>query len=366
MHIFNYIIWTFDPAIFTIPFTDYAPRWYGVLFALGFILSQQLLFWVFEKEGRPKKDVETLTTYMVIATILGARLGHCLFYNPAYYLSNPLKILMIWEGGLASHGGALGILLAIYLFCKKYNYRYLWILDRLVIVVALTGAMIRTGNLFNSEMEGTLTNSNTGLVYARAAYDVLNYDEEKIDDISIFKGGEMTSEVPGIVPITARIVYKRGVTLTVEDKRFLENQLKGTLDRYSEVREHVDFGSGSLTYKTYKKDGQEVVEIYALGKVRHAAQLYEAAYCILLMLVLLWLWHAKKDSLPQGFNFALFMIVLWSLRFVDEFFKMNQEAFEENMTLNMGQILSIPLTIAGIILMVWVYTKDKKMSDFGK
>ena len=72
----------------------------------------------------------------------------------------------------------------------------------------------------------------------------------------------------------------------------------------------------------------------------------------------------KRDSLPQGFNFALFMIVLWSLRFVDEYFKMNQEAFEENLTFNMGQILSIPLTVAGVILMIWVYTRDKKMSDF--
>ncbi len=106
------------------------------------------------------------------------------------------------------------------------------------------------------------------------------------------------------------------------------------------------------------------MEIAAIGKVRHAAQLYEAIYCIVLMIVLYWLWSKKKDSLPQGFNFALFMIVLWSLRFVDEFFKMNQEAFEEDMVLNMGQILSIPLTIAGIALMVWVFTREKKMSDF--
>ncbi len=364
MNILNYVIWTFDPAIFTLPFTDYAPRWYGVLFALGFILSQQIFFWIFKKEGRPEKDVERITTYMVVATIIGARLGHCLFYNPSYYLSNPIEILKVWEGGLASHGGAIGILLAIYLFCKKYKYRYLWILDRLVIVVALTGAMIRTGNLFNSEMEGTLTNSNIGLVYARATYDVLNYDEEKIEEVSINKGGELPSDQPGIVPITAKIEYKRGVSLEMQDKFFIENQLKSTLSRYTEVRQHVDFGDGPLNYKMYDEGGVSFVEIYALGKVRHAAQMYEAAYCILLMIILFWLWHKKSDVLPQGFNFALFMIILWSARFIDEFFKMNQEAFEENLTLNMGQILSIPLTIAGIVIMVIVYRGSKKMSDF--
>lgn len=364
MNILGYIIWTFDPAIFTIPFTDYAPRWYGVLFALGFILSQQIFFWIFKTEGRPEKDVDRVTTYMVIATIVGARLGHCLFYNPSHYLSNPLEILKVWEGGLASHGGALGILVAIYLFCRKYKYRYFWVLDRLVIVVALTGAMIRTGNLFNSEMEGTLTNSNTGIVYARTAFERMNYDPTKIEDISMEKGGELTSNTPGLVPITAIIEYQRGVTLGVEDKNFIESSLKGYLTRYNEVREHIDFGQGPLSWKEYQKDGKSFVEIYALGKVRHAAQLYEAAYCILLMLVLLWLWYKKRDSLPQGFNFALFMIVLWSLRFVDEFFKMNQEAFEENLTFNMGQILSIPLTVAGAILMIWVFTRDKKMSDF--
>lgn len=363
MNTLSYIIWTFDPSLFTIPFTDYAPRWYGVLFATGFLVSQQIFFKIFKEEGRPDKDVERVTGYMVIATIIGARLGHCLFYNPSHYLSNPIEILKIWEGGLASHGGAIGILVAIYLFCRKYKYRYFWMLDRLVIVVALTGAMIRTGNLFNSEMEGTLTNSNVGIIYARATQETLNYSED-VDDVRIEKGGEMQSDQAGIVPIKAIISYRRGVKFELKDKNFIENNLRSALARYTEVREHVDFGSGALVYKNYQEDGREVVEISALGKVRHAAQLYEALYCLLLMVVLYWLWAKKRESLPQGFNFALFMIVLWSLRFVDEFFKMNQEAFEENLTLNMGQILSIPLTVVGIILMIWVFRQDRKMSDF--
>ena len=360
----SYIIWNFNPDLFTVPGTDYAPRWYGVLFALGFIFSQQVMLYIFRKEGRPEKDIDKLTTYMVIAVIAGARLGHCLFYDPIYFLSNPLEILMIWKGGLASHGAAIGILIALYLFAKKLNYRFIWILDRIVIVVALCAALIRTGNLFNSEMEGVETNSNTGIVYARATYDVLNYNREKIESVRFKKGGQAVSEKAGIVPITAVIEYKDGIVLDLAEKQFIEGRLHGALTRYTEVVEHVDFGPAPLKYIVREENGHQVVEIFALGKVRHAAQLYEAAYAFILMIVLFWLWHKKRDVLPRGFNFALLMIVLWSLRFVDEFFKMNQEAFEEDLILNMGQILSIPLTLAGIVMMIVVYRGNKKMSDF--
>ncbi|MEP1034127.1 prolipoprotein diacylglyceryl transferase [Ekhidna sp.] len=362
MNTLSFIIWTVDPAIFTIPFTDYAPRWYGVLFALGFLISQQVFFHIFKREGRPEKDVERITGYMVIATIIGARLGHCLFYNPGYYLSNPIDILKIWEGGLASHGGVLGILIAIYFFCKKYKYRYLWILDRLVIVGVLTASLIRIGNLFNSEMEGTLTNSNTGIIYARATLETLKYSPD-IESVNFEKGGDIQSTVAGRVPIKAIVEYRRGVKFEIKDKDFVENKLKGALNRYREVREHVDFGDGPLVYKNYQKEGREIVEISALGKVRHAAQLYEAFYAAILMVVFYWLWAKRREVLPQGFNFALFMIVFWSLRFADEFFKMNQEAFEDNLALNMGQILSIPLTVSGIIIMIWIFQRDRKMSD---
>ena len=174
----------------------------------------------------------------------------------------------------------------------------------------------------------------------------------------------MQSDQVGIVPITARIEYKQGVKLELTDKNFLENQIKGALDRYTEVKQHVDFGEGPLSYRVFTEGGIEIVEIYALGKVRHAAQLYEAAYCLLLTIILFWLWQNKRGSLPQGFNFALFMIILWAARFIDEFFKMPQEAFEENLALNMGQILSIPLTLAGVIMMIIVFRGNRKMGDF--
>lgn len=360
--ILNFLIWSPDPDMFVIPVIDHPVRWYGLLFAGGFIVSQQIMFWIFKQEGRPEKDVEKLTVYMVVATILGARLGHCLFYNPGHYLSNPIEILKVWEGGLASHGGAIGIILAIYLFSKKYpQYPMLWMCDRLVIVVAITGAMIRTGNFFNSEMEGTMTNSNTGVVYARFTEDVLLRSNDKIVDVSFLKGGELESSNPSYHPITAKITYQRGVKLGIQDKAFYENNLRSELLRYTEIVQHIDFGKDQpLAYKFYEEDGHAVAEIYGLGISRHAAQLYEASYCILLMLLTFFIWKKKRFTLPQGFNFALFMTLLWSLRFFDEFFKMNQEAFEENLVLNMGQILSIPLTLIGIGMIVLFMTKGKK------
>jgi len=366
MHlILNFLIWSPDPNIFVIPFFDHPVRWYGLLFAAGFIISQQVLFWMFKQEGRPEKDVEKLTVYMVIATIVGARLGHCLFYNPGFYLTHPIEIFKVWEGGLASHGGALGIFVSIYLFSRKYpQYSFWWLVDRLVIVTALTGALIRTGNFFNSEMEGTMTHADYGVVYAHYTEEVLNYDDRKIDEVVFEKGGDMQSDKPGIHPITAKIIYNRGVQLTTSDKSFFEHQLRNALLSYDEVTQHIDFGKDQpLAYKFYEEDGHAVAEIYGLGINRHAAQLYEAAYCILIMLITFLLWKNKRTTIPQGVNFAIFMMLLWSLRFADEFFKMNQEAFEENMALNMGQILSIPMFLAGVVMFFLFYTKGKRTMD---
>ena len=356
--ILNYLIWSPDPDIFTIPLSyigleDRPVRWYGLLFAGGFILSQQVLFRIFKTEGRPEKDVEKLTVYMVVATILGARLGHCLFYNPSYYLSNPIEIIKIWEGGLASHGGAIGILVALWLFARKYNqYKLTWILDRMVIVVALTGAMIRTGNFFNSEMEGVETHSNIGVIYAGFTESVLTYDD-RVESVDFVRGSADEMTQAGRVPITAVMKYKKDTPLTVDEKAFIEDNLRSALQRYSEVNQHIDFGDGPLAYKHYTDNGQDVVEIYGTGIVRHAAQLYEAGYCIILMLLLYWLWKEKRFVLPAGFSFGLFMFLLWTLRFFDEFFKMNQEAFEDDLALNMGQWLSIPLALFGLAIMIY-------------
>lgn len=158
------IYWDVNPEIFKLgPFSI---RWYGLLFALGFIIGFQIMSYIFRKEKRNEEDLNDLLWYMILGTVVGARLGHCLFYNPSYYLSNPLEILQVWKGGLASHGAAIGILTAIYLFTKKYKeYSFFWLMDRLVITVALGGSFIRLGNLFNSEIIGVATGSDWGFVF---------------------------------------------------------------------------------------------------------------------------------------------------------------------------------------------------------
>jgi prolipoprotein diacylglyceryl transferase len=122
---------------------------------------------IFSKEHKSERDLNDLVWYMILGTVLGARLGHCLFYNPGYYLSHPIEILEIWKGGLASHGAAIGILTAIYIYVRKRkDISFLWIMDRIVITVALAGFFIRMGNLFNSEIIGKPTNANWGFVFA--------------------------------------------------------------------------------------------------------------------------------------------------------------------------------------------------------
>lgn len=261
------IVWDVNPEAFRIPFIDWPVRWYGILFVIGLLVSQYILFYIFEKDGKTRKNVEDLTIYVVLGTIIGARLGHVIFYDASYYFSHPLEIIQIWKGGLASHGGAIGIIIAIYLYCRKYKFKFLWVFDRLVIVVCFTGACIRIGNLMNSEIIGKITDLPWGVKFVQA------YPPELA----------------------------------------------------------MDF--------------------------RHPAQVYEAIYCLLLMALLFYLWKTKRHKLNDGFLFGLFLVILFTLRFLDEFLKINQEGWEAKLPINMGQILSIPFVILGLYLIYRAKTK---------
>ncbi len=254
------IIWDVNPEAFTIPIIDWPVRWYGLLFVGGLIAAQYIMFHIFEAEGHTKKHVEDLTIYIVLGTILGARLGHVFFYDAAYYLSHPAEIIMIQKGGLASHGGAIGILIAAWLYCRKNKFAFLWLMDRLVIAVCFTGACIRMGNLMNHEIIGTVTDVPWAFQFLRA--------------------------------------YPREMAMDP----------------------------------------------------RHPAQLYEAIYCLIIMAIIYPIWRKRKAALSNGFIFGLFMVLLFTLRFLDEFLKENQEAFEDDLPLNMGQILSIPFVLVGLFL----------------
>lgn len=257
LNIVTYITWDINPDLFTIPIINHPVRWYGLLFAAAFLISQQVMYFIYKKEGRLATEVDTLTIYAMVATIVGARLGHVLFYDPVHYFQNPLKIIMVWEGGLASHGGVIGILIAIYLFARKTKVNYLWMLDRISIVASLTFCMIRVGNLMNSEMIG----------------------------------------IPANLPWAFIFTNKDSIP-------------------------------------------------------RHPAQLYEAIHYFIWFIILFWVWHKRRDRMKNGFLFGWSLIMLFSLRFVDEFFKIDQVEFEEGMILNMGQLLSIPFILAGIVIVV--------------
>lgn len=161
----TFITWDASSDIFSIPIINHPIRWYGLFWLLGIVLCYRILWSMFKKEGRPAEFLDQLSIYIMVGTIIGARLGHILFYDPSYYHSNPLKIFAIWEGGLASHGGGIGILVAIFLFARKQKLPFLWVADRIALVVPIAGACIRLGNLMNSEMIGTPTDLPWAFVF---------------------------------------------------------------------------------------------------------------------------------------------------------------------------------------------------------
>jgi len=161
--IFHIIPWNPDPEIFRLG--PLAVRWYGVLFASGFFFGYLIMRRFFKNEGISDEFLDRITIVMAIGTIVGARLGHCLFYEPEHYLSNPLGLIKVWEGGLASHGAAIGILIAVWIFTQKEKKPYFWALDRIAVVVALAGVLIRLGNLMNSEIYGIETSVSWGFVF---------------------------------------------------------------------------------------------------------------------------------------------------------------------------------------------------------
>ena len=162
---FDVITWNIDPEIFTIG--NWGPRWYGLMFALAF-LSGYLIFKRYLRTDKLTEEMlDKLLIYSAIATIIGARLGHCLFYEPDYFLKNPVEILKIWKGGLAGHGAAITVPFALWLYIRKYKLSFLWLIDRIVIVAALAGAFIRMGNFFNSEIYGLPTQLPWGVEFVR-------------------------------------------------------------------------------------------------------------------------------------------------------------------------------------------------------
>ena len=272
----NYIHWNIDPEIINI--LGISIRFYGVLFVTGLVLCVYILGWIFEKENIAQENLEKLSIYGMIGILVGARLGHCFFYEPAYYLSNPLEMLLpirfLKEGGiefigyqgLASHGGALGLIIALILYSRKTKQPIINTIDLIAVVAALGGGFIRLANLMNSEIIGMPTTKPWGFIF------------ERIDNIP-----------------------------------------------------------------------------------RHPAQLYEAISYFLIFIILIALYKTKRERLKNGFFFGLTLVLIFTARFFIEFIKERQVAFEENLKLDMGQILSIPYILIGIGFIIYGIQKTNRM-----
>lgn len=282
--ILNYITWNVDPVAFSLG--SLQVRWYGICWAVGFFLGYLLMSKVYKREKMPDWSMDSLLIYMLVSTVVGARLGHCLFYEPEYYLPHPVEILKIWEGGLASHGGAIGILIGLWLYVRRFNkstkkqkgekthITYLWLLDRIVIPVCLVGALIRVGNVFNSEIYGTPTTLPWGFVFVRGNEQFFGPEGE-------------------LLPC-------------------------------------------------------------------HPTGLYEAFFCLVAMVLLLWMYY-KRDlgGRRPGLMFGTFLVIIFGSRIGIEFLKNVQVAFENNMVFDMGQWLSVPFLILGIVMIVRSFRQSK-------
>ena len=258
----NYLTWNVDPEI--ISFGPLAIRYYGLLFAIAFVLGYRLMTKMYKLEGKRLEDLDSLFFTMFLSTLLGARLGHCFFYEADYYLAHPIEILMVWHGGLASHGAAIGILLGLWIYTRKHRDQpYLWLVSRMSITVALAGFFIRTGNFFNSEILGH----------------------------------------PSVLPWA--VIFSR-------------------VDKMP----------------------------------RHPAQLYEAFSYLLIFCLLNFLYNRSKGKISPYTLTGLFFTLVFSARFILEFFKENQAEFEYQLPLHMGQLLSLPLIALGLMLLLQGFKKN--------
>ncbi|GGG53089.1 prolipoprotein diacylglyceryl transferase [Hymenobacter glacieicola] len=306
MSLLSAILWTANPILAEIgPLTL---RWYGLLFMSGFVVGTFILGHVYKSEKVSPRWVDVITIYVLLGTVLGARLGHVFFYDWASYKDQPWEILKIWHGGLASHGATIGIIFAVWLFSRNNKFDWLWTLDRIVLVVAVGGALIRIGNLMNSEIVGRPTDVPWAFVFPR---DVEHLQQARPDQ-----------------PVPA------GSVLVQRTRQ----------------------ADGEIAFQT-QPAGTSIAPGTEVAVPRHPTQIYESLFCVVLFVLLYGMWNRTKERTPRGQLFGLFVVLLFSFRFLVEFLKEDQVAFEQNMSLNMGQWLSVPLIFIGLWV-VWRAGKD--------
>ncbi|MCU0318188.1 MAG: prolipoprotein diacylglyceryl transferase [Amoebophilaceae bacterium] len=383
----NYVIWDISPIL--LPVGAFEVRWYGVLFATGFLLGRQLWHYFLKAEKKPIEDLDALVLHIMLGTVIGARLGHVLFYDFSYYSQHPLEIFLPFVftptfkftgySGLASHGAAIGILTAIYIYVnyvitlslfppkltvkkqRRAGQSYLWIADRMMIVVALAGCLIRIGNFMNSEIIGKPTNNRQGVLFARNFAYRIQRSSKAIDKVQVTKSNTKAPHDAQYQPIIITVSFRHAGFEEKATRYFLEHDIKHLLTEDPSVAEHIcEARNLPLQYTLSKsRKGTSIAHIATLGIPRHPAQLYEALSCFVLFLLLFYQWKVKQGRLRPGTVFGLFLIIVFGLRTVYEFFKESNIVCETVLgPLRTPQILSLPLVIAGIILLL--YSTDKE------
>jgi len=259
----SFFTWNIDPTIFKFGFLQL--RWYSLFFVGSFVLGYFIIKKIFAKEHKSIKSLDDLLLYTLLGAIIGSRLVHCLFYEPEYYLNHLVEIAYVWKGGLASHGGMLGVLLVFYIFCKRHKIPYMWLISRMSIPGTLVAASVRFGNFFNSEILGKESHLPWAVIF------------ERIDKIP-----------------------------------------------------------------------------------RHPVQLYEA-FAYLAIAAILWIVYKKTSpTFSTKLLPGLFALLLFSARFVLEFFKTEQASYSTQIPFTVGQLLSVPLVLLGIFWVIWAYKTTPK------
>ncbi len=261
----QYLVWDTDPILLNLGAVQI--RWYGLMFASAFMSSYYFMSWIYKREGKNVDELDRMLWYLAIGTVLGARIVHCLFYDPEYYLANPIRILAIWEGGLASHGALLGIVVSLYLYRIKTRDSFLWLADRIALSCILGASMIRIGNFFNSEILGHVTDVPWAIIFSR------------VDSLP-----------------------------------------------------------------------------------RHPVQLYESFSYALIFFVLLLAYRKTAHTEMKALILGLDITLIFFARFWLEFFKVRQASYSLDLTLNTGQLLSIPFFLMGVFLIFWALRQYAKHS----
>ena len=259
----DYFVWDVDPEFLSFGFLHI--RWYGLMFLGGFLTGFMLMKWIYTREKQNVEELDSLLLYIMAGAVIGSRLGHVLFYDPGYYFSNPLEILYVWKGGLASHGGAVGVILAIIIFAKRYNKPIMWLLSRATISGTAAAIFVRIGNFFNSEILGTPTNLPWAVIFKRV----------------------------DLLP-------------------------------------------------------------------RHPVQLYEALSYICVLLLLIFIYKRVSNDFATKVLPGVFLVALFSARFLIEFTKTEQASYEVVLPITTGQLLSLPYILVGLIWLIWAFKNKKK------